>query len=189
MRIASIRPCRIAGLYEILSESYVDSRGSMRRIYDQRDFEAAGLTARWIQESYSLTQEAGTLRGLHVSLPPMLEGKLIVPLSGRTQWIALDLRQNSPTFGQVESTILDAESQNALYAEKGFAHGSLSLSDHCGLYLKADSLFQDATGIHWQDPELAIPWELKGRIPLVSAAHEAYGSFASFRERFGGLNV
>ena len=185
----TLKPRPIAGLIEVIAGVFSDERGFMKRLYDQQAFQAAGLTTDWIQESYSFSAQAYTLRGLHVSLPPMLEGKMIIPLIGKTQWIALDLRKDSPSFGQWDSIIFDADKHNALYAAKGFAHGCLSLSEKSGLYLKADSLFQDATGIHWQDPDLAIDWHFADQTPIISDSHQLYPSFSEFKAAYGALDV
>lgn len=189
MTIKTIQAGKLAGLYEFTAEPYTDERGFMCRVYEESLLKEMGLNTTWAQESYSWTQHQYTLRGLHVSLPPLVEGKMIIPLAGITQWIAVDLRENSDTFGQWQSVILDASKHNALYAQKGFAHGALALTDNCGLYLKADSIFQDATGLLWNDPELAIEWQLGGHTPILSNAHQCYPSFADFKIKHGSLKL
>lgn len=118
----------------------------MARWFDVQVFAEAGLNTQWLQESCSYTQRKNTVRGLHMTLPPSLKGKTITALQGRMQRISVDLGQDSPTFPQRESIILDGEQHNTLYAAKGFAHGCLSPSDACCLLLRADSRYSEVHG-------------------------------------------
>lgn len=180
---------KIVGLYEIELEPRRDERGFFMRIFDNQIFQQLGLNHQWFQDSRSYTEKKHTLRGLHVSLSPALEGKMIHTLCGTVLWISVDVRVHSPTFGQWESTVLTSQKPSILYAERGFAHGCLSLEDHCDLLLKADNHYSDAhgTGIHWNDPDLKIDWGIQGAPNLISERDQSYGSFKEFREKYKGV--
>lgn len=184
-----IREGRLKGLFEIIPTKHADHRGYMARLYDDKLFEKAGLKNRWLQESRSHTDNKNTVRGLHASLPPALEGKTITALRGAVLWVAVDIRRNSSTFGQWSSVVLSDEQCNTLYAERGFAHGCRSLCDQCDLLLRADQYFSDlhGTGILWNDSDLNIDWELNGTPPIISERDSKYPSFREFKNTIGGV--
>jgi dTDP-4-dehydrorhamnose 3,5-epimerase len=186
-----IKPRRLKGIYEITGKPAVDHRGYMMRILDDKIFAEHGLNTRWVQESRSRTLKKMTVRGFHASLNPNLEGKTITVMTGRILWVVLDIRKNSPTFGQWEAVELSAAANNSLYAERGFAHGNLSLEDNTDLLLRADNYYTEATGtgILWNDPELNVAWPLGGVKPIILERDASYPAFRAFKEKFGGVVV
>jgi len=184
-------PRRISGVYDVGTEAFQDQRGFMARAFDADLFEAQGIGVRWIQHNVSYTAKRGTLRGLHVQLPPFSEAKLIWPMAGSMCWVTVDLRQGSATFGSWESATLEARAQTGLFVRAGFGHGCVSLSDEVALSILSDNRFSHphGVGIRWDDPELAIDWPLGGRPPLVSPAHAAYPPFRDFVARIGGIAI
>lgn len=185
-----IEPRKLKGIFEITPAPHRDVRGYMVRLFDADIFRQAGLETIWVQESRSHTRRKHTLRGLHVSLPPALEGKTITAMHGQVFWVVVDVRRGSETFGQWDGVVLSAERHNTLCAQRGFAHGCLSLTDECDLLLRADTSFveQNGTGIIWDDPELGIDWGLNGVEPLVSERDRRYPGFKQFKERYGGVS-
>ena len=180
---------KLKGIFEITPYPHIDERGYMVRLFDDKIFKNAGLNTKWVQESRSHTKKKYTIRGLHVSLPPSLEGKTITAIRGKVLWVVLDVRKNSKTFGQWDSIILSEELNNTLYAQRGFAHGCLSLSDNCDLLLRADNYFSDkrATGIVWNDKDLNINWKLNGIDPIISERDNQHQTFSKFKEKYGGV--
>lgn len=185
----TIKPRKLKGIFEIIPSPHRDTRGYMVRLFDAEIFRQAGLETTWVQESRSHTRRKHTLRGLHVSLPPALEGKTITAIHGEVLWVVVDVRRGSETFGQWDAVVLSAERNNTLYAERGFAHGCLSLTDECDLLLRADTPFseQHGTGIVWSDEELSIDWRLAGEEPFVSERDRQYPTFKQFKEQYGGV--
>ena len=179
----------ISGVVEIIPSVFEDERGSLVRLFDSEWLPNPMIS--WVQESLSRTRKRGTLRGLHFQYPPFTESKLIRITQGRMLWVLVDIRKNSPTYRKHLSVELDAAKGSLIYAEKGFAHGCISLSDNCDLVVLSDNLFSEKNGggIKWSDKELAIDWKLSDDSPLVSRAHEEYRSFAEFDERTGGLII
>lgn len=179
----------IKGVFEITLDNYTDFRGGLHRTYDENEFENAGISTRWLQESYSHTQKANTLRGFHVSLPPNQEGKLITPINGVMLWVVIDLRTGSETFGESISFELRIDELKSIYVSRGFAHGCLSLTDSCSLIIKSDNSFSEtnSTGIVWDDPDLNIRAFRNLKNPVISKRDMKYPDFKEFKERFGGI--
>lgn len=184
-----LKPRKLNGVFEVHHGTVRDERGFMAKLFDERSYTEAGIVRPWKQILHSHTAHANTIRGLYVQRAPYTEGKLVVPCRGSLFWVVVDLRKGSKTFGQWDGTVLTAESGVALYIERGFAHGMLSLSDHVDALLAADNSHSDehSVGIAWNDPELAIEWPLLYPAPVISTAHAGYPSFSAFRERYHGI--
>ena len=185
-------PKKIDGVFEVVSGEFRDQRGFIRRLYDKNTLQKVfSGNLEMVQASLLKSAKKNTMRGLHVSLPPTMEGKLVVGLSGRMQWITLDLRKDSPTFGIWDSTILSADKNNGIAVVKGFAHGCVSLEDGTSVLAFADTAFSNVvgTGIRWDDPELKVGWEIGDTEPIISEGHKAYGSFKEFKEKYGAVSI
>jgi dTDP-4-dehydrorhamnose 3,5-epimerase len=179
---------KLDGVYEIISYPINDERGSFSRLFDDQIASKASLNTQWNQESISFTIRKNTIRGLHASLPPSLEGKTITAIKGEIQWVVVDIRKKSSTFGEWDSIILSEQNHKTLYVQQGFAHGCLSLSDGCTLLLRADNFYSEVngTGIFWDDKDLGVEWELDGP-PIISERDRQYRSFSQFRQEIGGV--
>lgn len=183
------RERRLNGLYELISVPYTDHRGFMARIFDDKVFAEFGLNTNWAQESRCYYAKKNIVKGFHASLPPMLEGKSVTPMRGEIFWVVVDVRRDSPTFGQWEGVHLSAEKMNTLYAERGFAHGSVSLSDDVELLLRADNYYSEetGTGILWCDKDIGVEWPLGGAEPIILERDKHYPTFREFKKRYGGV--
>lgn len=186
-----IKPARLSGLYEIVGEPIVDHRGYMMRLFDDKIFAENGLCTTWVQESRSRGLKKNTMRGTHVPLMAGGEIKTISVMTGKIQWVVVDMRRNSSTFGQWESFVLSEEANNTLYVSKGFAHGNLSLSDNTDLLLRASNYFSDTegTGIVWHDKDLKIEWMLDNPNPIIRERDANYPTFREVVEKIGGIDV
>lgn len=178
----------IRGLIEVNTEPHVDERGFLTRLYDKKIFSDFGVDADLVQQTLQISKKKNTLRGLHVSLPPSTEGKMLTVIKGEVFWVAVDVRKGSTTFGKWVSVILSGEKNNILFAEPGFAHGCLSLTDDAYLLANASNYFSDehSSGIIWNDGDLNIDWPLEDE-PVISKAHLEYGPFKDFVEKYGGV--
>jgi len=157
-----------------------DSRGYFCEWYNAREFAAAGLGCRFVQDNLSLSRAAGTLRGLHFQKPPHAQGKLVGVLRGAILDVAVDLRCGSPTYGQHVGVELSAERGNQLFVPVGFAHGFWTLEPDTLVSYKVTD-FYDAgcdAGVAWNDPDLNVAWpgaapavisDRDGRLPPMSA--------------------
>lgn len=146
-----------------------DERGFFYESFNARAFsEATGMTPQFVQDNHSRSQK-GVLRGLHYQIDHA-QGKLVRVTAGEVLDIAVDIRQSSPTFGQWVGVRLSAENFRQLWIPEGFAHGFVVLSDYAEFLYKTTDYYTPAAErcIRWDDPDLAIDWELAGE-PRLSA--------------------
>ncbi len=171
----------LAGLIEIIPRLFEDERGLFYESYNYRVFAENGLTMELLQDNQSWSRQ-GVLRGLHLQHAPYAQGKLVRCVTGRVLDVAVDVRPESPTFGQYETVLLDSAIGNMLYLPEGFAHGFVALEDATFVY-KCTNFYhkKSEAGIRWDDPELGINWGI--REPLVSAKDQLLPSFAEFRQQ------
>ena len=145
-----------------------DDRGWFMESYNERRFAAAfvalGLPAppTFVQDNHSCSRR-GVLRGLHYQLPPHPQGKLVRVSQGAAYDVAVDIRRDSPTFGQWFGVELSAANRLQVWIPAGFAHGFLALQDDTHLlYKTTDYYARDCErSIAWDDPTLAIAWPLQ----------------------------
>ncbi|MNI65051.1 dTDP-4-dehydrorhamnose 3,5-epimerase [compost metagenome] len=134
-----------------------------------------------------MTKKKGTIRGLHFQYAPFTETKLVRVVSGAVLDVFVDLRKDSPTFGQWDSLELSEDNQTMVYIPRGFAHGFCTLIDHCTVLYKVDQVFTPAadSGIRWDDPSLAIDWPTHD--PLLSDKDRNLPTLQNFIEQIKGL--
>jgi dTDP-4-dehydrorhamnose 3,5-epimerase len=139
-----------------------DERGFFMETYRQSWLSELGIDASFVQDNHSSSIK-GVLRGLHYQLQQP-QGKLVRVISGDVYDVAVDLRENSKTFGKHIATILSAENREVFWVPPGFAHGFLVLSDKAEFVYKCTSYYapDDERSIRWDDPDLNIPWPLDG---------------------------
>jgi dTDP-4-dehydrorhamnose 3,5-epimerase len=179
-----IKPRRLHGCYEIRLAPRRDERGYFMRTFDRDTFRQHGLTTDWLQQNQSMSLHIWTLRGLHFQKPPHVETKLVRALVGAVLDVFVDLRKDSPTFGQWEAVELLADDFNYVYIPKGFAHGFCSLSENAIVHYHVDACYApDAEGgICWDDDTLNIPWPTQ--TPFVSAKDQALPRLTDFETPF-----
>lgn len=149
-------------------ETLSDERGFFARSFCVREFEALGLEATVAQCNISYNERAGTLRGLHLQVPPHEEAKLIRCTRGTIYDVAVDLRRDSPSYRRWYAAELSADNRRMLYVPRGFAHGFQTLEDHSEVFYLMCEFYhpESARGLRWDDPALAIDWPLAN--PIVS---------------------
>jgi dTDP-4-dehydrorhamnose 3,5-epimerase len=140
-----------------------DDRGFFARQFCEKEFAEAGLTTRFKQVNTSGSAKKGTLRGLHYQLPPFAETKAVRCVRGAIWDVALDVRPDSPTFGQWFGTELSAKNQRMLVVSEGYAHAFITLSDDVEvMYLVSEEYSPQAErGVRWNDPKFGIEWPLE----------------------------
>jgi dTDP-4-dehydrorhamnose 3,5-epimerase len=148
----------IPGLLIIKPNIYEDNRGYFIESYKHSDFVSNGLRTDFLQQNQS-ESSVGVLRGLHYQLK-YGQGKLVWVVKGKVMDIAVDIRKDSPTFGQYESIILDDESHKRLYIPEGFAHGFYVLSEKAIFQYMCTEIYhpEDEYGVLWNDPDICIKW-------------------------------
>lgn len=155
-----IETTHLEGVLVIEPAVFGDHRGFFMESYNKKRFSEAGLVFDFVQDNHSLSQEVGTLRGLHYQLEPYAQTKLVRVVAGAVYDVAVDLRRGSPTFGQWYGVVLSAANKKQLLVPKGFAHGFCTLEPNSEVIYKVDALYspEHDRGIRWDDPELAISW-------------------------------
>ena len=148
----------IEGLYIIEPTVHGDARGYFMETYNQKDMEEAGLNMVFVQDNQSMSKK-GVLRGLHFQ-KQYPQGKLVRVFKGAVFDVAVDLRKDSPTYGQWFGEILSAENKKQFYISEGFAHGFLVLSDTATFCYKCTDFYHpgDEGGLAWNDPAIGINW-------------------------------
>ena len=170
-------PCPISGLFEIQPKIFSDSRGYFFECYSQRDFEANGITANFVQDNQSRSVK-GVLRGLHFQITHP-QGKLVRAMEGEVFDAAVDIRRGSPTYGKWHGVVLNAEKQNQFFIPEGFAHGFLVLSETAVFAYKCTDFYypQDEGGVIWNDPDIGIKWPDLGMDYILSEKDKALPFF------------
>jgi dTDP-4-dehydrorhamnose 3,5-epimerase len=150
----------LAGAWVVELDPIEDERGWFARSFDADEFRARGMNPTVAQCNISGNVRAGTLRGMHYQAEPHGESKLVRCVRGSIFDVAVDLREDSPTYCAWHAVELSEENRLALYIPRGLAHGFQTLGDDCEvLYLMGDPyVAQAARGVRWDDPAFAIQW-------------------------------
>jgi len=151
----------IEGLIVIEPRVFGDERGYFFESYNQQKFSELGLNYNFVQDNQSFSVY-GVVRGLHFQRAPFAQAKLVRALQGKVMDVAVDIRKNSPTYGQVYSCELSDENKRQMLIPRGFAHGFSVLSKTAIFSYKCDNFYskQHEGGICFNDPNLAIDWGL-----------------------------
>jgi dTDP-4-dehydrorhamnose 3,5-epimerase len=160
-----------------------DERGFFYESFNENAFKAAtGLSSiSFVQDNHSKSSK-GVLRGLHYQLEPHAQGKLVRVVQGEVWDVAVDVREGSSTRGKWFGVLLSSENKRQLWMPAGFAHGFVTLSDTAEFLYKTTDFYSPAHEqcILWNDPTLAIDWQLgllNGNIPALSSKDLAGMSF------------
>lgn len=151
----------IEGVFIIEPSIYYDDRGSLSEFFSVKDFKENICNTSFVQDNESKSSY-GVLRGLHFQKPPHAQSKLVRVVNGRVWDVAVDIRKNSPTFGQYVSVELSAENHKQFFIPRGFAHGFIVLSDEAVFQYKCDNFYapQSEGAILWNDPDINITWPI-----------------------------
>jgi dTDP-4-dehydrorhamnose 3,5-epimerase len=178
-------PLAIPDVLLIEPRVFEDERGFFYESYNQKAFDAAvGYPVQFVQDNHSRSVQ-GTLRGLHYQLPPHAQGKLVRVTAGEVFDVAVDIRKDSPTFGQWVGETLSVGNRRQLWVPPGFAHGFLVLSEVAEFQYKCTEFYASEyeESIRWNDPELAIEWPITEllRSPLLSDKDRSAKGFGAAR--------
>jgi dTDP-4-dehydrorhamnose 3,5-epimerase len=166
----NVIPCEIPEVLILEPRVFGDERGFFYESFNAKAFgDATGMRdLKFVQDNHSKSAK-GVLRGLHYQIQNA-QGKLVRVTAGEVLDIAVDIRRSSPTFGRWVGVKLSAENFRQLWVPPGFAHGFVVLSDYAEFLYKTTDYYTPAAErcIRWDDPDLAIDWELEGA-PQMSA--------------------
>lgn len=173
-------PTKIADVMLLEPHVFGDERGFFFESFNHKQFEeATGVKTDFVQDNHSKSSQ-GVLRGLHYQVQNP-QGKLVRVVQGAVFDVAVDIRRESPTFGQWVGEILSAENKRQLWVPAGLAHGFLVLSETAEFLYKTTAYYtpEHERCIAWDDATLAIDWPLAGALPRLSSKDMAGAAFSS----------
>ena len=156
----------IDGLVLVQPKVIADDRGFFFETYRRNEYAALGIDVEFVQDNHSRSAH-GTIRALHFQLRPG-QAKLIRCARGSVYDVAVDLRKESPTYGQHETFVLTDKNAQQVFIPVGFAHGFCVTSEEADVAYKVSSYYEGQTerGIAWDDPAIGVQWPVDE--PLVS---------------------
>lgn len=160
---------------------YEDDRGYFYESYREYLLQEEGIEEHFIQDNVSKSYQ-NTIRGLHYQVVNP-QAKLVQCLKGAIIDVAVDLRQNSPTFGKYAAIKLSDFNKQMLFIPKGFAHGFSVHSDEAIVSYKCSDYYNPdgERGLRWDDPDIQIPWEVER--PILSEKDRKLPLFSSIKEK------
>jgi len=158
---------------------FSDERGFFLETWNSTRYEEAGIKGFFVQDNISFSKK-GVLRGLHFQYPQS-QGKLVQVLSGEVVDVAVDIRKDSPTFGQWVSEVLSDANNRQIYIPLGFAHGYCVISETAVFSYKCTDFYNPGSegGIIWNDPDINIDWPLEE--PILSSKDADYPRLKDIR--------
>ena len=164
---------KLEGVVIIEPQVFFDDRGYFFESFSQQRFNEQVAPITLVQDNESKSSY-GVLRGLHFQKPPFAQSKLVRVVKGKVLDVAVDLRKGSPTFGQYESVVLSEENKRQFFIPQGFAHGFAVLSEEAIFQYKCDNYYapQSEGSVRWNDPTIAIDWQLPEKDIILSAKDE-----------------
>ena len=143
----------------VTSKSFPDERGFFLENFKDSEFTTNGIKTKFVQDNFSHSVK-GVLRGLHYQKNSKAQAKLVSAFKGEIFDVAVDVRKNSPTFGQWVGEILSDENHKSLYIPEGFAHGFCVLSENADVFYKVNNEYspENERGIVWNDPQINVMW-------------------------------
>lgn len=161
---------KLQGCYIIEPKIIKDERGYFMESFNEKTFEEiTSQKVHFVQDNQSFSTR-GVLRGLHYQTGEHAQAKLVRVLQGEVLDVAVDIRPNSPTYGQYESVILSAENQRQFFVPRGFAHGFLVLSENATFFYKCDNFYNKESegGIIYNDKAVGIDWNFSVENMIIS---------------------
>lgn len=159
----------IDGVVILEPRIFKDARGYFFESFSEREFQEKVCKTTFVQDNESFSSY-GVVRGLHFQKPPYTQAKLVRVIKGAVLDVAVDLRKNSPTYGQHVAVELTGENHRQLFIPRGFAHGFSVLSKEVLFQYKCDHYYapQSEGGILWNDPDLGIDWRIPAESIILS---------------------
>lgn len=177
----------IQGLLILEPKIWKDNRGYFFESFNDKIFKDREIDINFVQDNQSLSQK-GTLRGLHAQAPPFAQGKLVRVIKGRVIDVAVDIRKNSPTYGQHFSIELSEDNQKQLWIPPGFLHGFLTLEDDTIFTYKVTNYYDKSSEISaiWDDSTIGIKWSdyMDLNQIILSEKDLTLSSFENFKSPF-----
>lgn len=166
----NFKETKLKGCFILEPKIFKDERGYFMESFNEKTFsEGIGQKITFVQDNQSFSTK-GVLRGLHYQIGEHAQAKLVRVLQGEVLDVAVDLRPNSPTYGQYEAVLLTAENQTQFFIPRGFAHGFLVLSETATFFYKCDNLYNKESegGLIYNDSTVNIDWNFPTEEMIIS---------------------
>lgn len=175
----------IDGVKIIEPKVFKDARGYFMESFSEREFREKVADVRFVQDNESQSV-AGVVRGLHFQNPPFTQAKLVRVVRGSVLDVAVDIRKDSPTYGQHVAVELTEENKRQLFIPKGFAHGFAVLSESATFQYKCDEFYHPESegGIDLSDPDLAIDWRIPEESRTLSEKDKVHPTLRDMQSPF-----
>jgi dTDP-4-dehydrorhamnose 3,5-epimerase len=170
---------QIEGVLIIEPRLFKDERGYFFESFNQKEFEDKICKTTFVQDNESKSTY-GVVRGLHFQKPPFAQSKLVRVVKGSVLDVAVDIRKDSPTFGQHVAVELTEDNHRQFFIPRGFAHGFSVLSKEVIFQYKCDNFYapQSEGAIAWDDPNLGIDWRISIDEILLSEKDKSHPRLA-----------
>ena len=165
---------------------FCDDRGCLSETYNYRTFLSLSVDINFVQDVYVSNIRQYTVRGLHFQRPPYAQAKLVRVGRGQILDVAVDIRRDSPTYGDYATQVISAESRNQMLIPAGFAHGYLTLEPDTEMLYKVSCYHspEHESGLLWNDPDIAIDWGVSPTDVFVSDRDKNQPRFSDLRSPF-----
>jgi len=167
------------GVKMLIPKVYKDARGCFFESYNQKVFAELDISCSFVQDNISVSDK-NVLRGLHFQKAPYAQGKLVSVIKGSVLDVVVDIRKDSPTYGQHFKQVLSSDNNIIMWIPPGFAHGFITLEDNTIFFYKCTAFYKKEAeaAIIWNDPNLSIEWGCKN--PIVSEKDANASRFENF---------
>ena len=174
---------KIEGLLILKPRVFEDRRGYFFESWSRESFKNNGIDVDFVQDNQSFSSK-GVLRGLHFQNPPFEQGKLVRVIQGSVLDVAVDIRKDSPTYGEHVSVHLTGKNKTMFWIPPGFAHGFSTLEDETIFSYKCSGVYnkQSEGSLMWNDSDLNIDWKIKESI--ISEKDKQSELFKNFKTQF-----
>ena len=174
---------KIDGLLIIKPRVFEDERGYFFESWSKEAFKNNGIEIDFVQDNQSFSSK-GVLRGLHFQNPPFSQGKLVRVIQGSVLDVAVDIRKDSPTYGEHVSVLLSGENKTMFWIPPGFAHGFSTLEDNTIFSYKCSGIYNKESegSLMWNDSDLKIDWQIENAI--ISEKDQNSDHFKNFKTQF-----
>ena len=174
------------GVKLIVPPRFGDDRGFFSEVYNRAALAERGIDDVFLQDNHSLSDDAGTVRGLHFQIDPRPIAKLVRVTRGAIVDVVVDLRRGSNTFGRHVMADLTATNWAQIYVPIGFAHGFCTLEPNTEVVYKVTDYWSAEVdkGVAWDDPDLAIDWPIAMQDAVLSDKDRTQPKLADLPDYF-----
>lgn len=179
-----VEETKLKDCFIIRDTVFEDPRGYFFESFNQQRFASQiGLNVSFVQDNQSKSTR-GVLRGIHFQQGEHAQAKLVRVLEGSVLDVAVDLRKNSPTFGQWESVVLTGDNHVQFFVPRGFGHGFAVLSEMATFFYKCDNFYNKASegGIIYNDADLNIDWQINANEVSLSDKDKLLPTFKEIKD-------